>query len=135
MVAAAASCPETQFRQFGGGIGVPDRGWFAAVVWLASGFYIVDASQRGVVLQFGRFQEPPTPACAGACRIRSRPNGEPHRRAHRRDRLSRLRAQQGAEEALMLTDDENIVEHPVRRQYVLKDPQQYLFNNRNADDS
>ena len=27
------------------------------LVWLASGFYIVDASQRGLVLQFGRYKE------------------------------------------------------------------------------
>ena len=38
-------------------------------------------------------------------------------------------------EALMLTDDENIVNIQFAVQYVLKDPQQYLFNNRNADDS
>ena len=31
------------------------------MIWLASGFYIVDASQRGVVLQFGRFQEATEP--------------------------------------------------------------------------
>jgi len=38
-------------------------------------------------------------------------------------------------EALMLTDDENIVNIQFAVQYVLKDPQQYLFNNRGADDS
>jgi membrane protease subunit HflK len=27
----------------------------AVVIWLASGFYIVDASQRGVVLRFGKY--------------------------------------------------------------------------------
>ena len=32
-----------------------------AVVWLASGFYIVDASQRGIVLQFGSFKEATDP--------------------------------------------------------------------------
>jgi membrane protease subunit HflK len=35
----------------------------------------------------------------------------------------------------MLTDDENIVNIQFAVQYILKDPQQYLFNNRNADDS
>ena len=38
-------------------------------------------------------------------------------------------------EALMLTDDENIVNIQFAVQYVLKDPQAYLFSNRNADDS
>lgn len=32
-----------------------------AAIWLASGFYIVDASQRGVVLQFGRYLETTDP--------------------------------------------------------------------------
>jgi len=32
-----------------------------AVIWLGSSFYIVDASQRGVVLQFGRFKETTEP--------------------------------------------------------------------------
>ena len=27
------------------------------LAWLASGFYIVDASQRGLVLQFGKYKE------------------------------------------------------------------------------
>src|SRR5690349_1528023 len=40
-------------RQLGGGLSL--LGVLVAVIWLASGFYIVDASQRGVVLQFGRF--------------------------------------------------------------------------------
>ena len=35
----------------------------------------------------------------------------------------------------MLTDDENIVNIQFAVQYILKDPQQYLFNNRGADDS
>src|SRR6266704_1359601 len=38
-------------------------------------------------------------------------------------------------EALMLTDDENIVSVEFAVQYLLKDPQNYLFPNRNPDDS
>src|SRR5574343_701106 len=38
-------------RFVGSGLGL--LAGLVAVVWLASGFYIVDASQRGVVLQFG----------------------------------------------------------------------------------
>ena len=42
------------------------------LVWLASGFYIVDASQRGVVLRFGKFlRDQPSRARAGICPIRS----------------------------------------------------------------
>ena len=32
-------------------------GALAVLAWLASGFYIVDASQRGLVLQFGKYKE------------------------------------------------------------------------------
>lgn len=46
------SFPGLSPRQFGGGISLLAA--LVAAVWLASGFYIVDASQRGVVLQFGR---------------------------------------------------------------------------------
>jgi membrane protease subunit HflK len=38
-------------------------------------------------------------------------------------------------ESLMLTDDENIVDLQFALQYVLKDPKDYLFNNRNPDEA
>ena len=38
-------------------------------------------------------------------------------------------------EALMLTDDENIIDIQFAVQYVLKDPRDYLFNNRSPDES
>ncbi len=49
--------PPVQFnsRFLGGGIGLLLA--LVVVVWLASGFYIVDASQVGLVLQFGRYKE------------------------------------------------------------------------------
>lgn len=53
--------PPIQFnsRFLGGGIGLLLA--LVVVVWLASGFYIVDASQRGVVLEFGRYKESTDP--------------------------------------------------------------------------
>jgi membrane protease subunit HflK len=39
------------------------------------------------------------------------------------------------QEALMLTDDENIVDIQFAVQYTLKDPTEYLFNNKNPDDN
>lgn len=51
--------PSLSPRQFGGGIGVLLG--LVALAWLASGFYIVDASQRGVVLQFGSYRETTDP--------------------------------------------------------------------------
>ncbi len=39
------------------------------------------------------------------------------------------------QEALMLTDDENIVDVQFAVQYTLRSPEEYLFNNRNPDDN
>ena len=41
------------------------------VVWIASGFYIVDAGSAGVVLRFGKSSSRPSRVRAGTCRIRS----------------------------------------------------------------
>ena len=129
------SMPSLSPRQFGGGIGLLVA--LVAVVWLASGFYIVDASQRGVVLQFGRFKETTEPGLRWRLPwpIQS----------HETVNLSGVRTVEigyrGSEknkvpkEALMLTDDENIVSVQFAVQYLLKDPMNYIFKNRNPDDA
>ena len=38
-------------------------------------------------------------------------------------------------ESLMLTDDENIIDIQFAVQYILKSPQEYLFNNREPDEA
>ncbi len=121
--------------QFGGGIGVVLA--LIAVVWIVSGFYIVDASQRGIVLQFGHYQQTTEPG------LRWRMPWPIQ--THEVVNLSGVRTVEvgyrGSEknkvnkEALMLTDDENIVSVQFAVQYLLKDPQAYLFNNRHPDDS
>lgn len=108
-----------------------------AVVWLASGFYIVDASQRGVVLQFGRFKEATEPGLRWRLPYPIQ--------SHELVNLTGVRTieigYRGSErnkvlkEALMLTDDENIVNIQFAVQYILKDPIEYLFNNRYPDDA
>ncbi|HZV54518.1 MAG TPA: FtsH protease activity modulator HflK [Rhodocyclaceae bacterium] len=127
--------PSLSPRQFGGGIGMLVA--LVVVVWLASGFYIVDASQRGVVLQFGSFRETTDPGLRWRLPwpIQS----------HEVVNLTGVRTVEvgyrGAEknkvpkEALMLTDDENIVSVQFAVQYLLKDVQAYLFRNRHPDDS
>jgi membrane protease subunit HflK len=129
------SLPSMSPRQFGGGIGMLVL--LIAAVWLASGFYIVDASQRGVVLQFGRFKETTEPGLRWRLPwpIQS----------HEVVNLSGVRTieigYRGSEknkvpkEALMLTDDENIVSVEFAVQYLLKDPMNYIFKNRNPDDT
>lgn len=127
--------PPMNLKLFGGGIGALVV--LVLVVWLASGFYIVDASQRGVVLTFGRFSQTTEPG------LRWR---MPYPiQAHEIVRLSDVRVVEvgyrGSDknrvlkEALMLTDDENIINIQFAVQWFLKDPQEYLFNNRNPDDS
>ena len=127
--------PSISPRQFGGGIGLVLM--LVAAVWLGSSFYIVDASQRGVVLQFGRFKEATDPGLRWRLPwpIQS----------HEIVNLTGVRTVEvgyrGSDknkvlkEALMLTDDENIVSVQFAVQYLLKDPKAYLFNNRHPDDA
>jgi membrane protease subunit HflK len=129
--------PPTEFsRRFvGGGAGVLLA--LAFVVWLASGFYIVDASQRGIVLRFGKFKE----TTESGLRWRLPYPVE----AHELVNISGVRTievgYRGSErnkvlkESLMLTDDENIINIQFAVQYILKDPVDYVFNNRHPDDA
>jgi modulator of FtsH protease HflK len=121
--------------QFGGGIGLLIG--LAAVVWFASGFYIVDASQRGVVLTLGKYSETTEPG------LRWRLPWP--LQTHEIVNLTGVRTievgYRGSEknkvpkEALMLTDDENIVSVQFAVQYLLKDPKDYTFKNRHPDDA
>jgi membrane protease subunit HflK len=127
--------PKISPRQFGGGIGLLIM--LAAAVWLSSGFYIVDASQRGVVLQFGRFKETTEPGLRWRLPYPIQ--------SHETVNLNGVRTVEvgyrGSDknkvlkEALMLTDDENIVSVEFAVQYLLKDPMNYIFKNRNPDDA
>ena len=121
--------------QLGGGIGLLIG--LVAAVWLASGFYIVDASQRGIVLRFGKFVEETHPGprwhlpyplesaeVVNVSQVRTVEIG------YRNSVKSKV-----PKESLMLTDDENIIDIQFAVQYVLKDPRDYLFNNRYPDDS
>ena len=122
-------------RNIGGGIGLVVV--IIALVWLASGFYIVDASQRGVVLRFGKYVEatPPGPRwhlpfpiesveVVSLSQVRTVEVGY---RDNVKNKISK--------ESLMLTDDENIIDIQFAVQYFLKDPADYLFNNRAPDEN
>jgi membrane protease subunit HflK len=127
--------PPVNTRQFGGGVGLLIA--IVVVVWLSSGFYIVDASERGIVLQFGKFTEMTEPGLrwrlpwpiqssetVSLTNVRTVEIGY---RGAEKNRVSK--------EALMLTDDENIVSVQFAVQYLLKDAQAYLFKNRMPDDT
>lgn len=127
--------PDFTFRQFGGGIGALVA--LILVVWLASGFYTVDANQRAVVLRFGKQIETTEPGLrwrlpfpienheiVDLSGVRTIEVGY---RGADRNRVLR--------EALMLTEDANIINIQFAVQYILKSPEDYLFNNRFPDDA
>lgn len=108
--------------------------------WLLSGIYIIDEGTRGVVLRFGRYVDTTMPGPhwhipwpvervetvnVEQVRVeeigyRSGGGAQPVTRAVPR-------------EALMLTQDENIVDIRLAVQYQVKEPQAYLFNVRDPD--
>lgn len=129
--------PPVEFnpRFLGGGIGLIVG--LVLLAWLASGFYIVDASQRGLVLQFGKYKE----STESGLRWRL-----PYPiQSHELVNISGVRTLEigyrGSEknkvlkESLMLTDDENIINIQFAVQYILKDPVEYLFNNRSPEEA
>ena len=107
------------------------------LVWVASGFYIVDTGQRGVVLRFGKYVETtePGPRWHFPWPIESREtvNVDQVRTVeigYRNSVKSKV-----LRESLMLTDDENIIDLQFAVQYILKDPVTFLFVNRSPEDA
>lgn len=108
-----------------------------AVVWLGSGFYIVDEGHRGVVLRFGEYADTtqaglrwhmPYPfekvEIVNVSQVRTVEIGY---RNNVRSKVLR--------ESLMLTDDENIIDIQFAVQYILNNPENFLFKNRNPDEA
>ena len=93
------------------------------ILWLLSGFYIVDASERGVVLRFGKHERTtmPGPGWHIPYPIESVEvvNVTGNRSVEKR--------------TTMLTQDENIVELKFSVQYRLKNAEDYLFNVEDPD--
>ncbi len=137
----------------GGGGGSPRRGLAAIggagllvalvvlVVWLASGFYIVDEGRRGVVTRFGKYTETTIPGprwhlpypvetveIVDYSQVRTLEIGYRNTQANKNQR-----------EATMLTEDENIIDIQFAVQYNLagsnpNSAEWYVFNNRKPDD-
>ena len=129
----------------GGNVSVPVLPILAILllIWLASGFYLVDSGSKGVVQRFGKMAVDTT---------------EPGPRWHlpypiekvtvvnmeqvRRLEVGYRSSGEGSgikvkqpKEALMLTEDENIIDLQFAVQYNLKNATDYLFNNRSTDDA
>ncbi len=125
------------FKRLGGGLSVGVLLVILLMLWMASGFYIVNEGQRGVVLRFGQYSETtpaglswhlPYPAetveLVNVSQVRTIEIG------YRKNVTSKV-----LKESLMLTDDENIIDIQFAVQYILKSPQEYLFNNRDPDEA
>jgi len=121
----------------GFGIGLGLILMIVALIWIASGFYIVEASSNGVVLRFGKYVESTQPGprwhmpfpiesveVVSISQVRTVEIG------YRDNAKNKM-----LKESLMLTADENIVDVQFAVQYFLKDPMAYLFNNRKTDEN
>jgi modulator of FtsH protease HflK len=93
------------------------------LLWLASGFYIVDEQERAVVLRFGAYSAISTPGL----------------RWHlpwpmeRVIKVNVTQVRQVSERAEMLTQDENIVRLDLKVQYRVNSAQNYLFSLQEPD--
>ncbi len=99
------------------------------IVWALSGIYIVDEGKRGVVLQFGAYNDTTMPGPHWYPRfIQSVTKVDV-------DNIRSIELGYRADEALMLTQDENIIDIKFAVQYQVKDARQYLFNVRDPDET
>ncbi len=129
----------------GGNISLPILPILAVIllIWLATGFYMVDSGSKGVVQRFGKMTDDTT---------------EPGPRWHlpypiekvtvvNMEQVRRLEVgyrtmgeggggkTKQPREALMLTEDENIIDLQFAVQYNLNNAKYYLFNNRGTDEA
>ncbi len=132
-------------RGFGGG-GTLIVALIVVVVWLASGFYIVNPDEQGVVLRFGAFNRSTAPGInyhfPWPIETAQTPQVTHENQLNVGYILPRQSANSEAprdvpEESLMLTGDENIVDINFTVFWVIKDASAFLFNveNPGVDDA
>lgn len=96
----------------------------AAIAWLASGIYLIQPAERGVVTQFGEYAATTTPG--------------PHWhlpwpiQSVEKVNVDQIRSVRMRQQS-MLTRDENIVEIDLSVQYNIKNAEDFLFKVRNPD--
>ena len=109
------------------------------LLWLATGFYIVDQGSRGVVLTFGEntgvTQPGPRWHIPYPIETVEIVNQEQVRTIEVGYRSLGEGATQQLKESLMLTGDENIIDLQFAVQYNLKLVEDFLFNNRSVEGS
>ena len=119
------------------GIGAGLIAGVVALIWLGSGFFIVQEGQQAVVTSFGRYSH--TVDAGFQWRL-------PYPfQAHETVTVTQLRSKEvgrnaivqatGLRDSSMLTQDENIVDIRFTVQYRLKDARAFLFENRDPDEA
>ncbi len=127
------SLPSLSPRFAAGSLGILIAG--AMLLWLATGFYIVDDRERGIVQRFGKYLETTNPGLnwripwpvdtVTKVRLTDVRNVEIGTRGGQKTRDTK--------QSLMLTEDLNIIDISFTVQYVLNDAKAYLFNDRRPD--
>jgi modulator of FtsH protease HflK len=119
------------------GIGAGLIAGVVALIWLGSGFFIVQAGQQAVITSFGKFSH--TVDAGFQWRM-------PYPfQAHETVNVTQLRSREvgrntvvqatGLRDSSMLTQDENIVDIRFTVQFRLKDARAFLFENRDPEDA
>jgi modulator of FtsH protease HflK len=119
------------------GIGAGLVAGVVALIWLGSGFFIVQEGQQAVVTSFGKYSHT---ADAGFQWRMPYPF-----QAHETVSVTQLRSKEvgrnaviaatGLRDSSMLTQDENIVDIRFTVQYRLKDARAFLFENRDPEEA
>jgi modulator of FtsH protease HflK len=119
------------------GIGAGLIAGVVALIWLGSGFFIVQEGQQAVVTSFGKYSHT---ADAGFQWRMPYPF-----QAHETVNVTQLRSKEvgrnaviaatGLRDSSMLTQDENIVDIRFTVQYRLKDARSFLFENRDPEEA
>ncbi|MBC8118437.1 MAG: FtsH protease activity modulator HflK, partial [Burkholderiaceae bacterium] len=118
----------------GAGIGLAAVLTVIGLIWLGSGFYIVPEGQVGVVTTFGKASDMTTaPGFRWRLPWPIQNNELVDISSLRRVEVGTRGRPERLKEALMLSDDENIVDVQFEVQYLIKDTgaRDYLFNSRN----
>jgi membrane protease subunit HflK len=113
-----------------------------AAIWMATGFYIVDQGSLGVVQTFGKYTNTTEPGPRWHWPFPIESVNVVNMEQVRRLEVGYRTSGEGTggktkvpREALMLTEDENIIDLQFAVQYKLKNAKDYLFNNRSTDDA
>jgi membrane protease subunit HflK len=105
------------------------------LIWLASGFFIVQEGQTGVILQFGRFKATTGAGIQWRLPYPFQTNEIVNISGVRTVEVGYSGSVKVPRESLMLTEDENIIDVRMAVQYRLKDAGEFLFNNENGRDA